>query len=44
MFFIGSEMTVILIDGGPLTALLNPNDKYHDWARVMPLWLNSWPP
>lgn len=26
-------MTVILIDSGPLTALLNPNDKYHEWAR-----------
>jgi uncharacterized protein len=26
-------MPVILIDTGPLTALLNPNDEYHCWAR-----------
>ena len=26
-------MPVILVDSGPLTALLNPNDEYHDWAR-----------
>lgn len=23
----------ILIDAGPLTALLNPNDEFHAWAR-----------
>ncbi len=23
----------ILFDAGPLTALLNPNDRSHDWAR-----------
>jgi predicted nucleic acid-binding protein len=26
-------MLTILMDAGPLTALLNPNDHWHDWAR-----------
>jgi uncharacterized protein len=26
-------MSVTLIDAGPLTALLNPNDEWHVWAR-----------
>ncbi|MHB8522482.1 MAG: type II toxin-antitoxin system VapC family toxin [Limisphaerales bacterium] len=26
-------MPAILIDAGPLTALLNPNDAWHDWVR-----------
>jgi uncharacterized protein len=26
-------MKVILLDAGPLTALLNPNDQWHVWAR-----------
>jgi uncharacterized protein len=26
---------VILLDAGPLTALLNPNDEWHVWAREM---------
>jgi uncharacterized protein len=26
-------MTVTLIDAGPLTALLNPNDEWNSWAR-----------
>ncbi len=26
-------MPVTLIDAGPLTALLNPNDERHSWAR-----------
>jgi predicted nucleic acid-binding protein len=28
-------MPAILIDAGPLTALLNPNDEWHAWAREM---------
>ena len=26
-------MPAILMDAGPLTALLNPNDEWHAWAR-----------
>ena len=26
-------MASVLLDAGPLTALLNPNDEFHDWAR-----------
>jgi predicted nucleic acid-binding protein len=26
-------MPAILLDAGPLTALLNPNDEWHAWAR-----------
>jgi uncharacterized protein len=26
-------MPAILLDAGPLTALLNPNDEWHVWAR-----------
>jgi hypothetical protein len=26
-------MPAILIDAGPLTALLNPNDEWHDWTQ-----------
>jgi predicted nucleic acid-binding protein len=26
-------MAAILLDAGPLTALLNPNDQWHAWAR-----------
>jgi len=26
-------MLAVLIDAGPLTALLNPNDEWHTWAR-----------
>ncbi len=28
-------MAAVLIDAGPLTALLNPNDQWHPWARQM---------
>ncbi len=28
-------MPAILLDAGPLTALLNPNDEWHAWAREM---------
>jgi predicted nucleic acid-binding protein len=28
-------MPAILIDAGPLTALLNPNDEFHAWARAI---------
>ena len=26
-------MRAVLMDAGPLTALLNPNDEWHNWAR-----------
>jgi len=26
-------MLAVLMDAGPLTALLNPNDEWHTWAR-----------
>ena len=26
-------MPAVLMDAGPLTALLNPNDEWHTWAR-----------
>jgi uncharacterized protein len=28
-------MPAVLMDAGPLTALLNPNDEWHAWARDM---------
>jgi hypothetical protein len=27
-------MPAILLDAGPLTALLNPNDEWHAWASL----------
>jgi hypothetical protein len=32
-------MLTTLMDAGPLTALLNPNDQWHAWARDTMRWL-----